>query len=82
MIAWTHANRNNNPQLSVRAAVAHNDRVEPASVAISARPYPNQYVAATDGHGNAIILFNASTDTGNGAPWPYTSGLYATSRSP
>ena len=82
VIAWTHANRKNNPQLSVRAAVAHNDRVEPASVAIGSRPYPNQYVAATDGHGNAMILFNGSTDIGNGAPWPYTSGLYVTTRSP
>lgn len=76
LITWTHANRKNNPQLSIRAAVGHNGWIEPASVAVN--PRTSEYVEATGGNGAAIILFSGSTDTGDGAPWPYSSGLYAT----
>jgi hypothetical protein len=78
LITWTHANRNSNPQLSIRAALGHTDRVGPSLVAVSSRRHTTGYVGATDGHGDAIILFNGSTDTGDGAPWPYASGLYTT----
>lgn len=78
LITWTHANRKVNPKLSIRAALGHNDRVGPASVAVNARRRTAAYVAATSGHRDAIILFSGSTDTGDGAPWPYSSGLYAT----
>jgi hypothetical protein len=78
LIAWTHANRNSNPQLSIRAALGHNDRLQPASVAVSARRHTAAYAAAASGRGDAIILFSGSTDTGAGSPWPYSSGLYAT----
>jgi hypothetical protein len=80
MITWTHANSNFNPQLSLRAAVGHDGRVEPTSVVVSAHRRIDNYVGATDGRGNAVIVFSGSTDTGDGAPWPYSSGLYATVR--
>ncbi|MGO9974511.1 MAG: hypothetical protein ACLP01_17260 [Solirubrobacteraceae bacterium] len=76
LITWTHANRNYNPELSIRAAVGRNDRLEPASVAVNG--YTAEYVGAISGRGDAIILFSGSTNTGDGAPWPYSSGLYAT----
>jgi hypothetical protein len=78
LITWTHANRRNNPQLSIRAALGHIDQVEPYRVAVSSRRHTAAYVGATDGHGDAIILLSGSTDTGDGAMWPYTSGLYTT----
>ena len=78
LIAWTHANRRANPMLSLRAAVGRDGRVEPASVAVSARRHIAEYLGATDGRGDAIILFSASTDRGDGASWPYSSGLNAT----
>lgn len=78
LITWTHANRKINARLWIRAALGHNDRVGPASVAVNARRRTAAYVAAASGRGDAIILFSGSTDTGDGAPWPYSSGLYAT----
>jgi hypothetical protein len=78
LTTWTHANRKNNPVLSLRAAVGHDGSVEPASLAVSARTHIAAYLGATDGRGDAIILFSGSTDRGDGASWPYSSGLYAT----
>jgi hypothetical protein len=78
LITWTHANRRDNPQLSLRAAIGHKNHVGPTSTVVSLPTHVAGYVGATGGHGDAIILFNGSTDTGDGASWPYTSGLYAT----
>ena len=78
LITWTHASSNFNPTLSLRAAVGHNGQVEPASVVVGPRTRIDDYVGADDGNGDAIVLFSGSTDRGDGAPWPYSSGLYAT----
>jgi hypothetical protein len=78
LITWTHANRRDNPALSLRAALGHNVHIDPATVAVNARKPVAGYLGATDGRGDAIILFSGSTNTGDGAPWPYSSGLYAT----
>jgi len=80
VITWSHANRRANPNLSLRAVVGHDGRLQRASVAGGATRQISAYLGATDGRSNAMILFNGSTDTGNGAAWPYTSGLYITVR--
>jgi hypothetical protein len=82
LVTWTHANSNDDPTLSLRAALGHNGRVGPPSVAVSAHTPVDQYLGATSGHGDAIILFSGSTDHGNGAPYPYSTGLYATALHP
>lgn len=78
LVTWTHANARANPRTSLRAAVGHYGQIGPATVAVNAHTHIAAYLGATDGHGTAIILFSGSTDMGNGAGWPYTSGLYAT----
>jgi hypothetical protein len=48
------------------------------SVVVNPRRRGDDYVGANDGHGDAMILFSGSTDRGDGAPWPYSSGVYTT----
>jgi hypothetical protein len=78
LITWSHANRRDNPDVSLDAAVGHDGQLQSAAVALHASQHISSYLGATDGHGNAIILFDGSTDTGDGAAFPYTSGLYTT----
>jgi hypothetical protein len=78
LITWTHSTSNNGAQLSLRAALGHDGQVQTSAVAVGASTRTAANVAATDGRGDAIILFSRSTDSGNGAPWPYSSGLYTT----
>ena len=78
LLTWTHANRHNNPNLSLRAAVGHDGRVQPAAVVLGAKTHIAAQLGASDGRGDAIILYSGSTDTGNGAAYPYSSGLYTT----
>jgi hypothetical protein len=80
LLAWTHASANphNNPNLSLRAAVGHDGRVQPAAVVLGVKTHIATHLGATDGRGDAIILYSGSTDTGNGAAYPYSSGLYTT----
>ncbi len=78
VITWSHANRRANPNLSLNAVVGHDGQLQRSSVAVLATRHISAYLGATDGHGDAMILFDGSTDTGNGAAWPYTSGLYTT----
>ena len=78
VITWSHANRRANPNVSLNAVVGHDGQLQRSSVALGATQHISAYLGATDGHGDAIILFDGSTATGNGAAWPYTSGLYTT----
>jgi hypothetical protein len=78
VITWSHANRHDNPDVSLNAVVGHDGQLQRSSVAVGATQPIAGYLGATDGHGDAMILFNGSTATGNGAAWPYTSGLYTT----
>jgi hypothetical protein len=78
LLTWTHANRHSNPNLSLRAAVGHGGRVQRAAVVLGAKTHIAAHLGVTDGRGDAIILFSGSTDTGNGAAYPYSSGLYTT----
>lgn len=80
VITWSHANRRANPDISLNAVVGHDGQLQRSLVAVGATRHISTYLGATDGHGDAMILFNGSTDTGNGAAWPYTSGLYTTVR--
>ena len=76
LITWTHGS----PPGTVRAALGHNGRVEATAAAVSA--FTAQYVGAISGDGDAIILYSGSTNTGNGAAWPSSSGLYVTIHPP
>ena len=78
VITWSHANRRANPNLSLNAVVGHDGQLQRASVAVGTTQHISAYLGATDSHGDAMILFSGSTDTGDGAAWPYTSGLYTT----
>ncbi len=80
VITWSHANRRTNPNISLNAVVGHDGQLQPPSVAVGPTRHISAYLGATDGHGDAMIMFHGSTDTGNGAAWPYTSGLYTTVR--
>jgi hypothetical protein len=59
VIAWPHANTDVNPHPSLMAALGHNDQLGRPSVVAPASVGPNQYVAAIDQRGDAIIMFNA-----------------------
>lgn len=76
LITWTHSTSNSGARLFLRAALGHDGHVQTPAVAVGAPTRIAANVAATDGRGDAIILFSRSTDSGNGAPWPYSSGLY------
>lgn len=78
LITWTHSTGNSGARLVLQAALGHDGHVQAPAVAVGALTRVAANVAATDGSGNAVILFSRSTDTGNGAPWPYSSGLYTT----
>jgi hypothetical protein len=78
VITWSHANRKANPNVSLKAVVGHDGQLQRSSVAVGATHHISGYLGAADGRGDAMILFSGSTDTGNGAMWPYTSGLYTT----
>jgi hypothetical protein len=78
VITWSHANRRTNPNLSLKAVVGHDGHLEHSLVAVSATHQISAYLGAADGRGDAMILYSGSTDRGDGAPWPYTSGLYTT----
>jgi hypothetical protein len=78
VITWSHANRKSNANVSLRAVVGHNRELQPSTVAGRATHHISTYFGATDGRGDTMILFSGSTDMGNGAIWPYTSGLYTT----
>lgn len=80
VITWSHANRRDNPDVSLDAAVGHDGQLQRTSVVLGATHHVWSYLGATDGRGDAMILFSGSTDTGDGAPWPYSSGLYTTVR--
>jgi hypothetical protein len=68
------------PDISLNAVVGHDGQLQRSSVAVGATQHISAYLGATDAHGNAMILFNGSTDAGDGAAWPYTRGLYTTVR--
>jgi hypothetical protein len=78
VITWSHANRRANANVSLKAVVGHDGQLQRSSVAVGATQHISGYLGATDGHGNAMILFDGSTATSDGAAWPYTSGLYTT----
>ncbi|HEY5428984.1 MAG TPA: hypothetical protein VIK04_07675 [Solirubrobacteraceae bacterium] len=78
VITWSHANRRANPNVSLDAVVGHDGQLQRSLVAVGATQPISGYLGASDGHGNAMILFDGSTATANGAAWPYTSGLYTT----
>jgi hypothetical protein len=78
VITWSHANRKANPSVWLKAVVGHDGQLRHSSVAVGATHHISAYLGAADARGDAMILFSGSTDTGNGAMWPYTSGLYTT----
>lgn len=69
LLAWEH----DASHVEILAALGHGDHIQSPAVAIDRSP--EGYVAATDGRGDAMILYSPLTRRGG---WPYTSGLGTT----